>query len=95
MHIKSKARNLHQPDPSGYDIEVAISNEDPCYSMIIEKKKLNQQTIKYAWLLHFVSSLHRYIHWDKVVVLSITTWFQTRGTRKFYESSGGTSAFKD
>jgi len=26
------------------------------------------------------------------VVVSITIWFQTRGTRQFYESSCGTSA---
>jgi len=28
---------------------------------------------------------------NEIVLVSITIWFQTRGTRKFNESSGGTS----
>jgi len=35
LYIKTKARNLYESDD---DIQVAISNEEPCYSMIIEKK---------------------------------------------------------
>jgi len=44
-------------------------------------------------LVYFVSSLYRYIRCDETMLLSIT-WFQTRGTRKFDERSGGTSAYK-
>ena len=62
--------------------------------MIIEKNNY-EKAINCVWLLvYFVSSLYRYIRSDEGVLLSITTWFQTRGTRKFYESSGGTSAYK-
>ena len=54
--------------------------------MIIEKNN-NKKAINYVWLLvYFVSSLYRYIRSDEGVLLSITIWFQTRGTRKFYES---------
>jgi len=74
-------------------MQVAISNEESCYSMIIEKN--NKKAINYVSLLvYFVSSLYRYIRTDDGVLLSITIWFQTRGTRKFYESSVGTSAYK-
>jgi len=62
--------------------------------MTIEKNS-NKKAINYVWLLvYFVSSLYRYIRSYEGVLLSITIWFQTRGTRKFYESSGGTSAYK-
>jgi len=54
--------------------------------MIIENNN-NKKAINYVWLLvYFVSSLYRYIRSDEGVLLSITIWFQTRGTRKFYES---------
>jgi len=62
--------------------------------MIIEKNN-NKQAVNCVWLLvYFVSSLYRYIRSDEGVLLSITLWFQTRGTRKFDENSGGTSAYK-
>jgi len=39
----------------------------------------------------FIVLLHRC---NEIVLLPITTWFQKRGTRKFDESSGGTSGYK-
>ena len=58
-------------------------------------KKLNiKKSFTSVWLLvYFVSSMYRYICCDETMLLSIT-WFQTRGTRKFDERSGGTSAYK-
>jgi len=52
-------------------MQVAISNEESCYSMIIEKN--NKKAINYVSLLvYFVSSLYRYIRTDDGVLLSIT-----------------------
>ena len=80
--------------------QVAILNEEPCNSIIIEKKKKQQKKLNIkksftsVWLLvYVVSSLYRYIRCDETMLLSIT-WFQTRGTRKFDERSGVTSAYK-
>jgi len=41
--------------------------------------------------VYFVNSLYRNIRCNEILLVSITIWFQTRGTRKFNESSGGTS----
>jgi len=74
-------------------MQVAISNQ-----VLLQHdywKNNNKQAVNCVWLLlYFVSSLYRYIRSNEGVLLSITFWFQTRGTRKFDESSGGTSAYK-
>ena len=72
--------------------QVAILNEEPCYSIIIEKK-MAKKTLPVWLLVHIASSLYRYIRCDESMLLSII-WFQTMGTRKFDERSGGTSVYK-
>jgi len=52
-------------------MQVAISNEGPCYSMITEKQQ--QKNITCVWfLVYFVSTSYRYIRCDEIVLLSIT-----------------------
>ena len=56
--------------------------------------KKQQKNFTSVWLLvHIASSLYRYIRCDESMLLSII-WFQTMGTRKFDERSGGTSVYK-
>jgi len=55
-------------------------------------KNKNKRAISYVWLsVNFVNLLYRYIRCNNIVLVLNNTWFQTRGTRNFYESSGGTS----
>jgi len=52
-------------------MQVAISNEGPCYSMITEKQQ--QKNITCVWfLVYFVSTSYRYISCDEIVLLPIT-----------------------
>jgi len=52
-------------------MQVAISNEGPCYSMITEKQ---QQKKHYLYLIfgYFVSTSYRYIRCDEIVLPPIT-----------------------
>ena len=52
-------------------MQVAISNEGPCYSMITEKQQ--QKNITCVWfVVYFVSTSYRYIRCDEIVLLPIT-----------------------
>ena len=52
-------------------MQVAISNEGPCYSMITEKQQQNNITCVW-FLVYFVSTSYRYIRCDETVLLPIT-----------------------
>ena len=52
-------------------MQVAISNERQCYSMITEKQQ--QKNITCVWyLVYFVSTSYRHIRCDEIVLLQIT-----------------------
>jgi len=70
LHMKAKARNIKPCD----NMRVAISNKEPCYSMIIEK--YNKRAINYVWLLvNFVNLLCHYICCSEIKLVPITVWF--------------------
>jgi len=61
-------------------MQVAISNEGPCYSMITEKK--NKKNITCVWfLVYIVSTSYRYIRCDEIVLLPIALDFR-QGVRE-------------
>jgi len=53
--------------------------------MIIEKTTKEPYLIVGVLYCNFIALLYRC---NEIVLVSITIWFQTRGTRKFNESSG-------
>jgi len=68
LHFKSKARNLSEPDE---DMRVAISNNDPHYSMTIKKKQKSHQLCLIVGVLYckFIVLLYRC---NEIVLVSIT-----------------------
>ena len=68
-------------------MQVAISNEGPCYSMITEKKQ--QKNITCVWfLVYFVSTSYRYIRCDEIVLLPITLDFRQGVRENFMKGQG-------
>jgi len=73
-------------------MQVAISNEGPCCSMITEKKqKKHYLCLIFGALCKYIVSLYS-LRWN--CVTTSYSWFQTRGTRTFYERSGVTSSYE-
>ena len=74
-------------------MQVGISNDGPGYSMITEKQqqKKHYLCLIFGVLCKYIVSLHS-LRWN--CVTTNYSWLQTSGTRKFYERSGGTSAYK-
>jgi len=68
-------------------MQVAISNEGPCYSMITEKK--TKKNITCVWfLVYSVSTSYRYIRCDEIVLLPITLDFRQGVRENFMKGQG-------
>jgi len=74
-------------------MQVAISNEGLCYSMITEKQQKKTLSLSDFWC---TLSVHRIV----IFVAMKLCYYQLlliadKGYEKIYERSGGTSAYKD
>jgi len=87
LHIRTKARNRSEP---GDDMQVVIANKEPRYNMIIDKKTTTKEPLSSPCLIVGVLliSLYNYIRCNNMFVCINTIWFQAKGGRRFYKSSG-------